>query len=127
MKRIPVHRLIPLLKVQGDDATKPGKVIVERYSTAAPTVNAYGEMQRGTPELLALDMVIHQATREQLERAGIDYGPDWRACYAREELRTATPGPADVVRYQGERWELVNSADYDEHGGMHMALGRRIE
>lgn len=119
MKRIPVHMLIPVLR-------EPGTLTVERYASA-PTVNAYGEVSRGTATPIEMVMVVHQASREQLERAGLDYGPDWRAFYSRQELRTTTPGPADVVLYQGERWELHDSADYDELGGMHMALGRRVE
>ena len=116
--KIPVHMLVPLLR----EASPLG---VERYA-GPPTVNAFGEAVSSFT-VLSLVMVVHQATRQQLERAGLDYAFDWRAFYCQSELRTSTPGPADVVRYQSERWKLHNSADYDFLGGVHMALGRRFE
>ena len=120
MNKIPVHGLIPLLQ-------ESTELILERFADADPVPNVFGEAVSAAPTLISTAMVAHQATRQQLERAGLDYGPDWRAFYSQSELRTTTPGPADVVQYQSERWELHNSADYAFLGGVHIALGRRIE
>jgi len=116
--KIPVNMLIPLLR-------EASPLEVEGYS-GLPTINAFGEATSSFT-VISLVMVAHQATRQQLERAGLDYGPDWRAFYCQSVLNTSTPAVADVVRYQSERWKLHNSADYAFLGGVHMALGRRFE
>lgn len=117
MPRIPVNLLIPLMKEATD-------LTVTRSSGV--TVNAYGETTATTTEV-EIPMVVHQATRKQIERAGLDYGHDWRAFYAAEELRTANPGPPDVVTYQGQDWMLYEVANYGNHGGVWIALGRVVE
>jgi hypothetical protein len=117
---IDVRGLIPLL---GQGAT----YTLERFTTAS-SINAVGRPVVPTPTSLPRTMVVHQATRKQVERAGLDHTVDWRAFYDTEELRVAgAGGQGDVVQYQGERWELHNLADYQAMGGMYMALGKRIE
>ena len=100
---------------------------VERFATASG-FDALGSPIVATPTLLSRTIVVHQATRKQVEKAGLDHGVDWHAFYDTEELRTAdSGGQADVVQYQGERWLLSTLADYNTMGGMYMALGKRIE
>lgn len=120
MTKIPVHMLIPILREEDE-------LVVERFADTDPVPNAFGEGVSAAPTLIPTVMVAHQATRQQLERAGLDYGPDWRAFYSQSELRTTTPGPPDIVQYQDERWELHNAGDYAYLGGMFLALGRLIQ
>lgn len=112
---IPVAGLVPMFGAQA--------LTVERATAAAP--NLYGE-QVVTRSNVSIVMSVHQVSRRTLERAGMDYGHDWRAFYANEELRTA-PDTADIVQYAGERWELHEAGDYGALGGIFTALGKRIE
>lgn len=114
---IPVADLVPLFG--GTPLT------VERATASTP--NMYGEAVE-TRSNVSITIAVHQATRKQLERAGLDHGHDWRAFYANVPLRCGPDDIApDIVQYQGQRWELHNAADYQDLGGISMALGRRIE
>lgn len=123
--KIPAHLLVPLLRTPATTS-----LTIERRETA-PAVDGLGQLTPATPTLLTADFVVHQATRQQLERAQLDYGPDWRAFYSTTELRTTaaagSSGPADVVQYNGERWTLHDAGDYSDLGGLYLALGRREE
>lgn len=101
--------------------------VVERYP--APTGTDYrGRPVTEDPELIDVVMVTHQATRRQLRRADLDASDDWRAWYSNVEIRSAGQGARpDVVRRDGERWELQNVADYGTLGGIYIALAKRIE
>ena len=113
---------IPIDGILEDIGAEPEVIVIERYS--APSVDALGDVDHGTPAEIETTAVVHQATRKQLERAGLDYGPDYRAFYARTELRTAnTAHRPDVVVYAGQRWEIVDLADYADMGGLFLALG----
>lgn len=110
---------IPVDGVLEDLGTAP--ITIERYG--APVVNALGGVDHGTPTLIETVAIVHQATRRQLERAGLDYGPDYRAVYARTELRTAnTAHRPDIVVYDSRRWEVVDLADYSALSGLYLAL-----
>jgi hypothetical protein len=107
-----------------DLGTEADPIMIERFG--APTINALGEPDHGTPTEIAASAVVHQATRRQLERAGLDLGPDYRAFYTRTELQSADGATApDVVVYDGARWTIVNVADYSALGGLYLALGSR--
>ncbi len=119
MIQLPVHQLL--------DAFQADDLPVERRTTATST-NVYGEPQVAAPVTTSQRIMVHQATRKQVERAGLDHLTDWRAFYSDSELRVAdSTGPGHVVQYQGERWELMDLADYNQLGGMWLALGKRIE
>jgi hypothetical protein len=114
--RIPVDGLLEDLGAEFE------ALVIERY--AAPTVDALGDVAHGPPTEIETTAIVHQATRKQIERAGLDYGPDYRAFYARTELRTAnTAHRPDVVVYAGQRWEIVDLADYAALAGLYLALG----
>ena len=107
-----------------DIGAEPEPITIERY--AAPTIDAFGEPAHGTPTEIEAAAVVHQATRLQLERAGLDYGPDYRAFYTRAEIQCADGATApDVVVYDGARWTIVDVADYSDLGGLYLALGSR--
>ncbi|MEC9048869.1 MAG: hypothetical protein VYA51_12735 [Planctomycetota bacterium] len=113
----------PIDGILEDIGTELEPITIER--TAAPTENALGRLDHGTPTETPAQAVVHQATRAQLERAELDYGPNYRAFYTREPLRTAdgTVAP-DVVVYDGRRWTIVEAADgYSELAGLYLALG----
>lgn len=102
-------------------------VTLERY--AEPTsVNAYGEPQVAAPSSSSVEMVVHQATRKQLDRAGLDHALDWHAFVSPVELRTVHNGRPDVIETpDGERWELHDVGHYETIAGVWLALGRRLE
>lgn len=99
-------------------------IVIER--AGAPTVNDLGDVTHGAPTEIEAVAVVHQATREQLERAGLDVSTDARAFYTAAEIRTVSGDRApDVVRWAGLRWEIVNIGDYSALGGLFLALGLR--
>lgn len=99
-------------------------ITIERYG--APVVDALGDVDHGTPTLIETIAIVHQATRRMLERASLDYGPDYRAVYTRTELRTANNAHRpDVVVYDGRRWEVIDLADYSELSGLYLGLVSR--
>lgn len=108
-----------------DIGTESSAITIERYS--APTINALGEPDHGTPTSISEPAVVsHQATRRQIERAGLDFGPDYRVFYTRTELQCADGATApDVIVYDGARWQVVNVADYSALGGLYLALASR--
>ncbi len=115
--RIPVAGLVDLL---GEETP----ITIER--AGAPVVDDLGDVTHSTPTEISAVAVAHQASREQLERAGLDVSTDARAFYSRTELRTgsATRAP-DVVLWDGSRWEIMNVGDYSALGGLYLALGVR--
>ena len=117
MPLIPVNALVPIFR-------ESGFVTIERPVT--PTVNEFGEVVLGTPTLIEAVIAAHQATRKQIERAGLDYTLDWRTFYSETELRVAdSPELSDVILYQNERWELHARSDFETLGGLYIAFGRR--
>lgn len=115
--RIPIDGLID------DIGAEEEPIVIERSGT--PTVDALGQTSRSVTQLEATALV-HQATRAQLERVAVDYGPDYRAFYTRTPLqapKTATGTPTDVVVYAGQRWTIVAAADYSDLAGLFLALG----
>lgn len=113
--RIPVDGLVDILG-------EPTPITILRYG--APVINVLGDVTHGAPTPIEAAAVVHQATRRQLERAGLDMHTDARAFYSRTELRTATADRApDVVQWDGRSWEIVNIADYAALGGLYLALG----
>lgn len=96
--------------------------------TNATSFNEFGEAVIAAPVVTTQQIMVHQATRKQIERANLDHVTDWHAFYSNEELRVAdATGPSFVIQYAGERWELMKLANYDELGGLWIALGKRIE
>lgn len=118
--KIPVNRLIPILR-------HPVDVVIERRD-AQPAINDLGEAIPATAVNTPTGMVTHPATRDQLERAGIDRGHGWQAFYSPTELRTVEGDlPADRLLHDGSLWELHDAGNYATLGGMFLALGKRIE
>jgi len=106
-----------------DIGTESAPITIER--AGASTIDALGEPSYTVTEIEA-EAVVHQATRRQLERAGLDYGPDYRAFYTRTEIQCADGATApDVIVYDGARWTIVDVADYSALGGLYLALGSR--
>ena len=113
--RIPVSGLLE------DIGIEPSPITIERYGP--PSVNSLGDVVHGTPTSIAASAVVHQATRKQLERAGLDLGLDARAVYTREPVQTADGATApDVIVYDGQRWTVTHVADYSALGGLYLAL-----
>jgi hypothetical protein len=108
-----------------DIGAEPSPITIERAGSA-PTIDALGEPVHAAPTEIEATAVVHQATRRQLERAGLDYGPDYRAFYTRTEIQSADGATVpDVVVYDGARWTIVDVADYSALGGLYLALGSR--
>lgn len=109
------------------DDLDPVSVTLERRGTLT-SIDAYGDPVIPAAVETTITVAVHPATRKQIERAGLDHATDWRAFYAKVELRVAdSAGPGDVIQHAGERWELISLADYGTMGGIWIALGKRIE
>jgi len=103
----------------------PVSVTLERQAPHT-SIDGYGDPVLPAPTTTVITVAIHQATRKQIERAGLDLTTDWRAVYATQALRVAdAAGPGDVIVYGGERWLLQTLADYGTIGGIWIALAKR--
>ena len=120
--RIPVGSLIA-------DLGEPAPITIERAGAAVTATDAFGDPIVAAPTEILAVAITHMAGRETIERAKVDTSAAVRAFYTTAEIRTvngADSTPADVVVYNGQRWLIVDVADYSALSGIYLSLGSLV-
>lgn len=96
-------------------------------SHGASTVNAYGESTASVTDSTR-DVVVHPATTAALERLPeADRLRETIAVYSTSALSTTSSTKPDLVYYESDWYEIVESEDYNTLGGMYITLAQRLE
>lgn len=117
---IPVYGLLALAGFEPVSVTR-------RTRAQQSTIDAYGVPIDPADVDTTITVVMHQASRKQLERANLDAATDARIIYSTTELRTATDDRPDIIIADGEAWEMRTIANYGTLGGIWFGLAVRIE
>lgn len=117
--------MIPVYQLLAVAGFEPRTLVVERRAVPT-TTDLYGQPEVASPSLLNVEFIFHQTSRKQIVREELDQSRDWRSFYTRTRLLTGD-NTSDIIRADGERWEVKEVGDYERIGGMFLVRAQRIE
>ena len=105
-----------------DEFRIDGGIVIERR--LEPTIDDAGEaVEQAKTRIEIADAAVHTASERDLDRVPeADRRREAIRVYTKQRIRTSGDGyAADVIVYDGKRYEAIEVADYMRQGGVYMA------
>ena len=106
------------------DSLNIGPLAVERAS--APVANAWGGYDTPTPATFQINPIAaHVSTGRDLDSdRSADRNSERVEFYTRRRLFVSDGGQAaDVITYQGRRYRVIQTQNYDPQGAVYISIG----
>lgn len=106
------------------DSLNVGPLMVDR--SGAPVANAWGGYDTPTPATFSINPIAaHVSTGRDLDSdRSADRNSERAEFYTRRRLFVSDGGQAaDVITYQGRRYRITQTQNYDPQGAVYISIG----